>query len=460
MVLSKSRKSCCRRTKFVVAFLMVLTNNWISCAFQNDEASHSRARALRPMGSRLLQPGSVRQSHVRGKDFNRLHQTQYSTDEFADERRRGLLVLVTVPMAWGSFEPAVRYVYEIQSEMPPFVFSFLYYLTAATTLTLLAARPLSKKDGDLCEIDAVEDYRTNKAANKSVSLVQDLLSVQGGIELGTYLFVGNGFQVVGLKTVPSDRAAFLLQLTTIFVPLVQSVVARNLQAVSCKTWLACLIALSGVAFIGLDGSNDNSLSSLSLQSFKFTSGDLYIVVGALFYTFHCIRLEGYAKSTSAINLAATKATTETTWCAMVVLFCIFAATSNSLDLPQLDFAKESGRSILEYKDSLLDCFECQGTNQGEWFKLTAITLWTGLVPVAYTIYAQSFGQSRVPPATANLIYTIQPFFTALIAFCFLGEALGLAGYIGGILIGSAVLLVIQEDAVTSPLNTNKDTPVS
>jgi drug/metabolite transporter (DMT)-like permease len=65
--------------------------------------------------------------------------------------------------------------------------------------------------------------------------------------------------------------------------------------------------------------------------------------------------------------------------------------------------------------------------------------------VAYTIYAQSFGQSRVPPATANLIYTIQPFFTALVAFLVLGETLGPAGYVGGSLIGAAVLLVIQDE---------------
>ena len=76
-----------------------------------------------------------------------------------------------------------------------------------------------------------------------------------------------------------------------------------------------------------------------------------------------------------------------------------------------------------------------------WPILAAI-LWTGLVTVAYTIYAQSYGQRRVKPATANLIYTFQPVCTALFAWTLLGETLGPAGYIGGGLIGSAVLLEV------------------
>jgi drug/metabolite transporter (DMT)-like permease len=71
------------------------------------------------------------------------------------------------------------------------------------------------------------------------------------------------------------------------------------------------------------------------------------------------------------------------------------------------------------------------------------TLWTGLVTVAYTINAQSYGQSRIPANTANLIYTIQPFFIASIAWKVLNETtLGVYGYVGGSLIGAAVVLVV------------------
>ena len=50
------------------------------------------------------------------------------------ERQKGLVVLTTVPFAWGTFEPAVRYVYAMDPPVPGFVFSTGYYLVAAITL--------------------------------------------------------------------------------------------------------------------------------------------------------------------------------------------------------------------------------------------------------------------------------------------------------------------------------------
>lgn len=61
------------------------------------------------------------------------------------------------------------------------------------------------------------------------------------------------------------------------------------------------------------------------------------------------------------------------------------------------------------------------------------------------IYAQSFGQRYIKPETANLIYTIQPLYTALFAWLLLGETLGPLGYGGGMVVLLAVLLVATEE---------------
>eukprot|EP00977_Amphora_coffeiformis_P001802 scaffold353_cov185-Amphora_coffeaeformis.AAC.30 len=42
----------------------------------------------------------------------------------------GFLVLVSVPFAWGTFEPAVRYVYDVAPQIPTLVFSVAYYAVA------------------------------------------------------------------------------------------------------------------------------------------------------------------------------------------------------------------------------------------------------------------------------------------------------------------------------------------
>jgi len=346
----------------------------------------------------------------------------------SNERKVGLLVLLTVPLAWGTFEPAVRYVYAIKPAMPGLVFSAGYYLVAAVSLLLLTLVDTNHPRG----ADSVE---------KSVQCEGRTLPIRGGLELGSYLFFGNALQVIGLQTVPSDRAAFLLQLTTIFVPLVQAAIRLDISFISLKTWAACFVALFGVAVIGLDGQEvsqgDLSMSLPSLQN--LSQGDWLIVAAAFSYTFHCIRLEQFAKETSAIKLGAAKATTELILCLSFNLALLSLAGASKDG--SMGYAVDAGQEIFNYVTSLTEAFSDGSISMSALYPTIGAVIWTGLIPVAYTITAQSFGQSRVEPITANLIYTIQPLCTALFAFGLLGEKLGPAGYLGGALIATAVLLV-------------------
>jgi hypothetical protein len=139
--------------------------------------------------------------------LTRLQATGHENDSPTSiDRNIGILVLFSVPLAWGTFEPAVRYVYTIEPAVPGFVFSVGYYLVAALSLSALLGLSMLRN-----EKDSDETKRKEKALS---------LPIQGGIELGIYLFLGNGLQVLGLKTVASDRAAFLLQLTTVSFVLV------------------------------------------------------------------------------------------------------------------------------------------------------------------------------------------------------------------------------------------------
>ena len=333
----------------------------------------------------------------------------------------------------------MRLVYQIQPEIPPFVFSFVYYLAAVASLYALSFSFPQSLDDD-------ESISNNeKEESTAIDKDNEFLPIQGGLELGTYLFVGNALQVIGLKTVPSDRAAFLLQLTTIFVPLVQAVFARNLLAVPVKVWLGCVLALVGVGLMGIDGSENAALSLDALKDIQFSQGDFFIMLGAFSYTFHCIRLELYAKTTSALKLATAKATVETMWSAIAAIVSVLAVSLN-LSGPVFDSLQGSGQDIISYLNGAQQALDRDPgiALSNDSLQLGAATAWVGIVTVAYTIYAQSFGQSRVSPASANLIYAIQPIFTALFAWTLLGEKLGVFGYAGGALIGSAVLLVVKD----------------
>lgn len=94
--------------------------------------------------------------------------------------------------------PIVRLLYEIDPPIPGFLFSAFYFsISALTTISLSAFldnRPQAE-GGD----------------NPPISESQDSDRVSAGIELGSWLFMGNTLQLLGLKTVPSDRAGFLVQ---------------------------------------------------------------------------------------------------------------------------------------------------------------------------------------------------------------------------------------------------------
>jgi hypothetical protein len=139
-------------------------------------------------------------------------------------RLGGLLSLATVPVVWGTYAPAVRLMYE--GGVPGLVFSASYHavsaLASAIALRLASTSPAGPRaDGEGtgatakatgAEEDPEQDRRgeTNAADGGPGPMA---VAFRGGLELGAYTFAASSMQVVGLETVPSDRAGFLIQRT-------------------------------------------------------------------------------------------------------------------------------------------------------------------------------------------------------------------------------------------------------
>lgn len=342
------------------------------------------------------------------------------------DRTKGLAVLLTVPLAWGTYVPVVRYLYEIQPAVPGFVFSACYYAVASlTTLSIVATQETR-----------------NEKEEASSETTSSSFPILGGMELGTYLFLGNCFQVIGLKTVPADRAGFLVQLTTVMVPIAEALFAGNLLAVSARTWFSCLLAFTGICVMNLDGLTQGSMASVLAAFQSFTQGDLLILSAAILYTLHVVRLGRYARETTPIKLAASKATVETILSTgLVVALMSVAGSGAAASTGLMSFVQESGAEITSFFSTITKSIAAGAVPQSAVISAVGATLWTGLVTCAYTIFAQSYGQKRVGPTDANLIYSIQPICTALFAFVLLGETMGPAGVVGGAFIGAAVYLV-------------------
>ena len=156
--------------------------------------------------------------------------------------------------------------------------------------------------------------------------IQSVIPFKGGIELGLYLFIANCLQVIGLETVESDRAGFLVQLTTVMVPICEGIFAGSLFLIPARTWGACVMAFLGLCVMGLDGKIDTFMNdsgqSLLEAAFSLSRGDLLILGAAVLYTLHVVRLGSYARQTTPMKLAASKATTESILSFVLILFLV------------------------------------------------------------------------------------------------------------------------------------------
>lgn len=349
--------------------------------------------------------------------------------EGAADKLLGILVLLTVPLSWGTYVPVVRYLYAIQPPVPGFVFSACYYALASVTTTTLALWQSQKQNSP----NTIERTSTEE---------KDKFPIRGGIELGAYLFIANCLQVIGLQTVESDRAGFLVQLTTVFVPFVEALFAQKLSAVPGRTWLACVLAFVGLFVMGLDGRVvSDPVSTFVTALSSFTRGDVLIIGAAVLYTLHVVRLGVYAKETTPMKLAASKATVETIFSALLVGGLASLSTVLGEGSGLLGFASSTGKEIVTFFTTFRGSLADGSLTLPILLPAIGAVFWTGWITCAYTIYAQTFGQSRVSPTNANLIYTFQPIFTALFAWLLLGETMGPSGFVGGAIIASSVYMV-------------------
>jgi drug/metabolite transporter (DMT)-like permease len=224
-------------------------------------------------------------------------------------------------------------------------------------------------------------------------------------------------QVKGLETIPADRGAFLVQTTTLLVPLLQALTQGGLATVPARTWGACLLAFCGVLLMGSTASD----GSLSL-SFAIGNGDLLVLGAALLYSVHVLRLSALAPGVEALRLALAKAFSEGALALGSIAFLLLLTPS----LPP-------AREVVRFAEAFLTL------DAPAQLMLAGAAAWCGAVTCGYTIWAQSYGQAGGISATnANLVYTSQPLWSSLFAWLLLGELLTPAEAAGGLAIAAAV----------------------
>mmetsp|Transcript_13764 Transcript_13764/g.28767 ORF Transcript_13764/g.28767 Transcript_13764/m.28767 type:complete len:358 (+) Transcript_13764:1-1074(+) len=216
-----------------------------------------------------------------------------------------------------------------------------------------------------------------------------------GMECGAWVSAGYIGQAVGLMTTTAAKSCFICSLNVVFVALVVGVTTKR---VDVRTVVAALLAILGVGFLELAGSQ------------QFVVGDLFSLAQPICFGMGYIRLEQLMASSpkDALGVTATK----------LLMVALASWAFYAVSLGQLpDFA-----AVLASP--------------------TAISgvLWTGLVTTALALLVESVAFRYVDASSASVIFTTEPLWAALFAVWLISEPLSAADVLGGALVALACLI--------------------
>ena len=342
-----------------------------------------------------------------------------------------LVVLSLVPLAWGTYGPAIKLLYSLEAPPPELLFNWMNYVVSAATLVVVSlvraqvgtpSNPSVSLAGD----DSSSTGASGASGGADGSDVSDSprSAMLAGAELGGYLFLGSTMQIFGLRYTSAGRAAFLVQLTTVIVPLLDALLVTK-QLPRPRVLGACLLAFSGVLLLtagggGGEGEGAAAVAALAGGLGGPSLGDGLVGAAALIYSMHVVRLSYHAPRLNPLRLARAKEVSRLGYASATL------AVGVALSSQQAD-------ALGAFVASFVDAPDAARLALG-------IVLWNGVVTTAFPTWAQSFGQARVSAGTAQVLYSLQPLWSSLFGFLLLGETFGAAGGAGAALILAAVLL--------------------
>ena len=313
--------------------------------------------------------------------------------ETTDEYRRGLATVAFITLLFASNSPALRAAFTTVEHVPP-----VLLLNAAVSCAALSSLVAG---GSL--LDAVTDAPSSLSEDATDAV--NAVSIRAGVELGLLKALGTSANLLGLSLTSAGHGAFLIQLTTLIVPVVQGVCGVSL---SNRIWAAVAVALSGLLLFTADGASASST----------LSGDLACVFAACFYAAYDLRLFVWGKRVTPLRLITNKVAAQA-FLSLAILLLLGVGEAT-------DFASEVSAEELS--------------------AVVPLVLWSGVVVNGIAPFLQVGGQQAIGPARAQVIYASGPLWAALISLFALGEVVGPQGMVGGAAFLAAVFLAATADA--------------
>lgn len=319
-------------------------------------------------------------------------------EDATNKYRVGLITIGFITLLFASNSPILRSAWESTSSAPP-----VLLINAAVSIVGLVGVIASSSFLNQIVTDPSAQGNTSKDAKKSDNdLAARIIgpSVVAGTELGLWKFLGTTTNIYGLSQTSSDHGAFLIQLTTLIVPVVQGIMGVPIPK---QIWAAIGLALGGVVIFTQDP-NQSDCASLE--------GDILCALAAVFYATYDLRLFHWGKLVPTNELITTKMVTQSLLA--LGMLSVFGRQET------LNFLSDSSAGDLKL--------------------VGIVALWSGLAVNCVAPYLQVSGQQAVGPARAQILYASQPLWAAIMSFFLLGEACGIEGFSGGALFLVAMFL--------------------
>eukprot|EP00899_Mesostigma_viride_P028004 jgi/Mesvir1/8389/Mv12634-RA.1 len=341
------------------------------------------------------------------------------------------LNLLCVPLLWGTFGPALKFVYSANS--PPSANDLTVLRSGLAALlyipVLLRSNKQADKDG-AGEVGAgSQGEPAPPGGDPALMGKTPSESHQGGqlaaagLELALWSTLGSLAQTWGLGLTSAVRASFLIQTCSVLVPAMASLGGQH---VSPRIWVSCLLAFAGVLVMSASQSAEVSMDASAPLVASWAGlglGDLAVLLGAVFYSLYTVRLGIHAGRLPATQLTAAKLICAA-GIALALLVAQFASASwvginAAEELPALSTGSITGLSLPSW-----------ASEPHVWLGI----LWLALGPTALADLLETRGQRLVSAPEAQIIYTTQPIWASLISILFLGEQLGPQMFLGGLAI--------------------------
>jgi len=230
----------------------------------------------------------------------------------------------------------------------------------------------------------------------------DKRTLAESVILGILLFASFETQMIGLKFTTATKSGFITGTFVIFTPLFQAIFERRM--LDGRTILGVLIVVLGLFFISAQ--ENSAYELLTVGNFNF--GDFMTIICAVIISVYIIYLDRISANHDPIFLTMIQVGI-TAFLALGFTF-IF-------DLGKIE------RAVFEIN-----------------LVSASALLYTSIFASVITTILQTKYQRTVTPARASLLFSLEPVFSALVAYFLVGERLGAKGIAGAFLIIAGILV--------------------